>query len=177
MEQSSREVVAGAMSATDLGAFFDATFPRIFGYFVRRCPNRALAEDLTQDTFIAAATSIGKGTEVLDPDHWIFGLARHRLVDHFRALDREQRKLRIVWDAEHSVEQGIESAEVTSERVYDALRELSPIHRLVLSLRYLDGLSPSEIAIQIGRSLHATESLISRGRQSFRTYYLENSNE
>ena len=163
------------MTPADLAAFFDATLPRVYAYFARRSDSRATAEDLTQETYVAAAAAIKKGTQVLEPDHWIFGLARHRLIDHFRSLDREQRKLQMAWRAGERADQEMESVELTSDRVHRALASLLAIHRLVLTLRYLDGLSTSEIADQIGRSVHATESLLSRGRDGFRRAYVEDS--
>jgi RNA polymerase sigma-70 factor (ECF subfamily) len=46
------------------------------------------------------------------------------------------------------------------------LRELSSAHRLVLALRYVDDLSVDEIATAMGRSVHATESLLVRARRA-----------
>ena len=53
------------------------------------------------------------------------------------------------------------------------MRELTPDHRLVLVLRYLDELSIEEIASEIGRSVHATESLLARARQALTRSYRE----
>jgi RNA polymerase sigma-70 factor (ECF subfamily) len=43
----------------------------------------------------------------------------------------------------------------------------------VLVLRYLDGLSVPEIAATVGRSVAAVESLVARGRVSFKRAYDE----
>jgi RNA polymerase sigma-70 factor, ECF subfamily len=51
-------------------------------------------------------------------------------------------------------------------RVAELLRELSSAHRLVLALRYVDDLSVEEIARAMGRSVHATESLLVRARRA-----------
>ena len=48
----------------------------------------------------------------------------------------------------------------------ELLRELSPPHRLVLALRYVDELSVDEIATLVGKSVHATESLLVRARRA-----------
>jgi RNA polymerase sigma-70 factor (ECF subfamily) len=45
----------------------------------------------------------------------------------------------------------------------------------VLSLRYLDDLTVPEVADALGRSVHATESLLARARRAFRMSYLEQS--
>jgi len=43
---------------------------------------------------------------------------------------------------------------------------LSPEHRLVLVLKYVDGLAVQEIATSLHRSMHATNSLLSRARRA-----------
>jgi RNA polymerase sigma-70 factor (ECF subfamily) len=157
----------------ELRGFYDAMLPLVYRYFVRRCGASGIAEDLTQDTFLSAAKEIRKGSDVREPDRWIFGLARHRLVDHFRAQEREQRRLRLVWQAEQASERADEGAELSRERARVALGAIPPAQRLVLTLRYLDGMSVPGVASAIGRSVHATESLLARGRSSFRRVYEE----
>lgn len=173
MEQSVEPVSHPLATPGDLRTFFDASLPLVYAYFVRRCRTSEIAEDLTQDTFLAAAREIRRGSAVRAPDRWIFGLARHRLVDHYRSLEREQRKLRLVWAAEQTSERFAEGVELSRERALTALASVPPLHRLVLVLRYLDGLPVSEVASAIGRSVRATESLLARGRGSFRRAYEE----
>ena len=48
------------------------------------------------------------------------------------------------------------------------LASLPPHHRAALTLRYLDGLPVDEVAGHLGRSVHATESLLMRAKASFR---------
>jgi RNA polymerase sigma-70 factor (ECF subfamily) len=55
------------------------------------------------------------------------------------------------------------------EWVRAALAELPPFQRLALTLRYLDGLTVAEIAAALGRSEHAVESLLARGRVALRS--------
>jgi RNA polymerase sigma-70 factor (ECF subfamily) len=54
------------------------------------------------------------------------------------------------------------------ERVLGALTAVPASQRAALSLRYLDDLSVPEVARSLGKSLHATESLLARGRDAFR---------
>jgi RNA polymerase sigma-70 factor (ECF subfamily) len=44
---------------------------------------------------------------------------------------------------------------------------------VVLTLRYLDDLSVPEVASELGRTVHATEALLSRARRAFRRAYDE----
>jgi RNA polymerase sigma-70 factor (ECF subfamily) len=56
----------------------------------------------------------------------------------------------------------------TRDAVETAMAQLPADQRLALLFRYLDGLSVREVAEAIGRSEKATESLLARGRESFR---------
>jgi RNA polymerase sigma-70 factor (ECF subfamily) len=61
------------------------------------------------------------------------------------------------------------------EVVHQAMRRLAPDHQAVLSLRYLDDMAVAEVAAALGRSVHATESLLARARRAFRMSYVEQS--
>jgi RNA polymerase sigma-70 factor (ECF subfamily) len=54
-----------------------------------------------------------------------------------------------------------------------ALRNLPAMQRAVLVLRFFDRLSVRDIAIEIGRSESATESLLGRARAAFERVYEE----
>ena len=54
-----------------------------------------------------------------------------------------------------------------------ALAAVAASQRAALVLHYLDGFSVSEIANALGKSVEAVESLLARGRVSFKRAYLE----
>lgn len=97
---------------------------------------------------------------------WIIGVARHKLIDHYRRQSREQRKLVMVWNADARDEPAIDLLDLTAAESMQMLRDLPPMHRLILMLRYIDDLPVSEVAKLIGRSLSATQSMIVRARAS-----------
>jgi len=150
----------------DLLALYDAALPQVYGYLLSRCGDRALAEDLTSETFLAAVSASGSiGTP------WLIGTARHKLVDHWRRLAREERGLRLVHEgADEEAEDPWESRlDVLAAR--EVLSRLGPHHRAALVLRHLDGLPVPEVARHLDRTLHATEALLSRARAAFRREY------
>jgi RNA polymerase sigma factor (sigma-70 family) len=53
----------------------------------------------------------------------------------------------------------------------ETLARLAPQHRAALTLRYLDDLPVRKVAQHLGRSVHATESLLVRARHAFRRTY------
>jgi RNA polymerase sigma-70 factor, ECF subfamily len=143
---------------------YDRALPQVYGYLLSRCGERSVAEDLTSETFLAAARQPSREAVSIG---WLIGVARHKLVDHWRRLAREERLLRAVtitvddrddpWDTE---------VEVLAAR--EALARLAPQHRAALTLRYLDGLTVPEAAQVLGRTIAATEALLGRARRELR---------
>ncbi len=155
--------------------FYRSALPRVYGYFMNRCgKDRVVAQDLTQETFMAAVQALKKNPGVTDPTAWILGIARHKLVDHYRSREREERKLEAVASS-LDVEELVDWAgdDESHERAVEALKDVAGPQRAALVLRYLDGLPVPQVAAQLGKSVHATESLLMRGKQAFRRAYME----
>jgi RNA polymerase sigma-70 factor (ECF subfamily) len=153
-------------AGADLLALYDQALPQVYGYLLSRCGQKALAEDLTAETFLAAVDTVRRDQPVTVA--WLIGVARHKLVDHWRRLAREERNLALVTaEPEPPWEDGVLDA-VTARAV---LARLGPQHRSALTLRYLDGLPVPEVARLLDRTLHATEALLVRARAAFRRAY------
>src|SRR5262249_6194905 len=105
---------------------------------------------------------------------WLIGIARHKLVDHWRRLGREERSQR-GFDPPPPVDPW--EAELDELRSVEVLRALTPTHRTVLVLRYVDDLPVREVAEVMGRTEHATEALRGRARNAFRRTYEQGGDE
>ncbi len=168
--------VAGdqAGQGATLLALYDDAVGEVYGYLLARCRNRTVAEDVTSEVFMGAVDAIGRGTVADVTTAWLIGIARHKLVDHWRRVERDERRLSAVadepsgpgaddpWDAQ---------LDVLAAR--DALDQLGAHHRAALTLRYLDGLGVPEVAAVLDRTVHATEALLVRAKRAFREVYEE----
>lgn len=152
--------------AGDLLAIYDRALPQVFGYIVRRCGTNALAEDLTSDVFMAAATALRNGTATEIGIGWLIGTARHKLIDHWRRTERHRKALTLVGADDHEPDPNDEP--ITTTHAHEVLEQLSAEHRGVLTLRYIDGLPVGDVAHILDRSVHATESLLQRAKAAFR---------
>ncbi len=150
-------------------SLYDHALPEVYGYLLARCGQRALAEDLTAETFLAAVRAEADGGAPTTVP-WLIGTARHKLVDHWRRREREERGLRLVDGGNHDTEDPWD-AELDALRAQQVLDDLSPAHRAALTLRYLDDLPVAQVAALLGRTLHATEALLVRARTAFRRQY------
>jgi RNA polymerase sigma-70 factor, ECF subfamily len=156
--------------AASFRTFYDEALPRIYGYFLRRTGGSpALAEDLTQDTFMAAVRELQGGRMPQNPGAWIHGIARHKLVDHYRRAGRSERAL----SAASAPPLAATAEDAECERVAAALDRVPASQRAVLVLCHLDGFSVREMAEALGKTEKAVESLLGRGRESLRRAYLE----
>ncbi len=157
----------------ELLAGYDHALPHVYGYLLNRCGSADLAEDLTAETFLAAASAV-RGPSPPAPDvAWLIGVARHKLADHWRRRWRDERNVRAV-ASDPTV--GPETEDPWDERLdalraRDTLAQLAPHHRAALTLRYVDDLPVPQVAAALDRTVHATEALLVRARRAFRTAY------
>jgi len=164
-----------ALDAGSFGRFYEEALPRVYGYFVHRCGgSAATAEDLTQDTFLAAVAELKKERRVVSPTPWIYGIARHKLLDYYRRRERQDRPFAITATMEAPEDElVIEDEQRARDGAVAALAAVGASQRAALVLCYLDGYSVPETAQFLGKSVEAVESLLARGRQSFKRAYRE----
>lgn len=151
--------------------------PRIYGYFYPRVGgDRALAEDLTQDTMLSAVRSPNTPEHPEERIRWLYGIARNRLIDHYRRQGRERTLLGSSLDEETGEQPGLPDLDLESlpvrEEVIAVLAAINPRHRAVIVLKYLDGLDLATVAAALFLSVSATESLLARARNSFRSTWI-----
>jgi len=155
-----------------VGALYRRALPQVYGYLLPRCGNVVVAEDLTAETFLAAvvATQQGAVPDVTVP--WLIGVARHKLVDHWRRQGRDDRRRALAGPLGDAVDDPWED-ELDRAAVYTALTRLNGHQRAALTLKYLDGLPVADVAAHVGRSVRATETLLARARAALRRVYRE----
>ena len=142
----------------------------MYGYLLPRCGSVADAEDLTAETFMAAVAALKRPDPPSVSVAWLIGVARHKLVDHWRRSERERRGLAAV--GPNQPDNPWEELLDTSA-AYSALARLPGPQRAALSLRYLDGLTVTEIADHLDRTVRGTETLLVRARAALRQIYRE----
>ena len=157
--------------AQEFVQFYEETVEIVYGYFMRRTAgDRHLSEDLTQETYMTAASTFGPG--IKSRSAWIVAIARRRLIDHIRRSRVRPRTTSEPSEADWPADWGDED-----HAVFAALARLEPDQRMVLLLHYVDGLPVGEVATLMNRSRPATYSLLARSRQSLREALKEAADE
>lgn len=61
----------------------------LYRYALTRVRDHSLAEDMVQETFLAAMKSAARFKEGLSERAWLVGILKHKIVDHIRKASRE----------------------------------------------------------------------------------------
>jgi RNA polymerase sigma-70 factor, ECF subfamily len=150
-----------SMDATAFRAFYEETSRPLFAYLVRVCGERALAEDLLQDTYCRFL-----GAKLVPED------ARHRRNYLFRIASNLMRDR---WRSRKGKSEVplAESISGTAMSVHDpdagmemqaAFQQLKARERQLLWLAYVEGASHKEIADSTGLKAASIRALLFRAR-------------
>jgi RNA polymerase sigma-70 factor (ECF subfamily) len=151
-----------------LGHIYDAYAERIYSYLYRRLGDSSLAQDLTADVFLRVVEVAGTPRfcqGALAP--WLYRLAHNRLVDHFRRSKEAPMPENLPDVASDSSSVGLEMG-VEPGVLRSALRRLTPDQQQVIALKFLEDWSNAQVAVALGKSEGAVESLQFRALGSLR---------
>ena len=138
--------------------------PGIYRYHLARTGHVQEAEDLTAQTFLTALESIRSFRGQGNFSSWLFGIASHKLVDHYRK-SRTELPLEEVEDLKSPIPLPEEAAlqHLELARVVRVLRLISSERAEALVLCFFGGLSLAEAAQVVGKSEAAVKMLVHRG--------------
>jgi RNA polymerase sigma-70 factor, ECF subfamily len=124
------------------------------------CQDRAGAEDIAQEAFLAAVRSLERFDHRRPFAPWLHRIVVNRAIDwtRMRTARRELSTATVPERAERS-----QSEPEDHDDVLSALAELAPDHRAVIVLRYVEDFSPGEIARALGVPRGTVNSRLRRG--------------
>jgi RNA polymerase sigma-70 factor (ECF subfamily) len=141
-----RQIAAGDRDAFE--KLYKAYQTRLFRYLLRMVGDTGKAEELTNDTMVAAWKAAGSFKGQSKPSTWLFAIARNKALNAMRGLQP------VMVDVETAVAvvATSDSPEKTVSRgnlqaaMKQALNQLSADHREVVELAFYQELSYQEIA-------------------------------
>ena len=145
-----------------LGALYDLYVGRIYSYIYHRVGQAELAEDLTGQVFMRLLEAVRKGRPWRSSfSGWLYRIAHNLVIDHYRRKGRasfveldDVTPAGNAFDPLHSIE-----ARLDHERLQSALSRLTDEQAEVITLRFLEGLSISEVATIMDRSEGSVKAL------------------
>lgn len=126
--------------------------------------DRAATEELVQDTYLALVRHVREHPDEVVGVGWLVVTCRNRFLDLHRSEQRRQRREA----AASTAAPPTTPAPERSDDITTRLAALPALQRSAIVLRYVDDLPVGEVARLLGKSVHATESLLARGRSALR---------
>jgi RNA polymerase sigma-70 factor (ECF subfamily) len=152
-------------NALDLAGAYREYRPAIFKYLRRATGDVGLAEELTQEVFLAALVARPSSSKAGKPLlAWLYVIARRRAID----AARKARRTTYAALEEVAANEGIDEGRVRARAIADGIRALPVEQQRVVLLRLVSGLSFAEIATAVGSDAAACRMRFSRGLRALR---------
>jgi RNA polymerase sigma-70 factor (ECF subfamily) len=134
------------------GQLYDLYFQKIYKFVYFRVNHKETAEDIAEEVFIKAWTSI-LHVKAESFGGWLYQIAKNKVIDHYR-----QKKLLIDLSEVEAILESEENVVDTVNTVMEQkvlmrlLKKLTPEQQIVIKLKFLEGLENDEISELISRS-------------------------
>jgi RNA polymerase sigma-70 factor (family 1) len=154
-----QQIATGSEMAFQL--FFQRHRAKLYHYLLKLTKSKETSEEILQDSFIKIWTSRGSLLQVESPEHYLFVIAKNKVVDFLRriALDRNMRQH--IWsalsEARNDVEENSDARECEA-LIHEAVGNLTPQKQIVFRLSRLQGLTHQEIALQLNISKNTVKN-------------------
>jgi RNA polymerase sigma-70 factor (ECF subfamily) len=132
---------------------------RVFAILHRYERDAHKVEDLAQETFVKAWRALGQFDGRAPFEHWLSRIAARVALDHLRREKRRQNEIGLPELGDDALdwlrsddEKNELDARSAAELLELAMRELSPVDRVVITMQELEGRSVKEIAAAMGAS-------------------------
>ena len=155
--------------AEAFGQLYDAYMERIYRFIYFRVDDQQTAEDITSHVFLKAWSNLHRFRFSRTPYlGWLYTIAHNAVIDHYRtrkptaALEDVQLSHP---DYSEAVENEID-LKAEMKTIKAAMQNLTSDQQQVLTLRFIEGMSNTEIAQQLGKRPGAIRALQMRGLQA-----------
>lgn len=151
----------------------------LFNFFIRSGNNRALSEDLVQETFmkVLAYRSSFQGQSTFKS--WLYGIARNTAADHYRKLSNQQ-QFSDIDEVEVSEEESLVDKMLSEQQQVLFQRSLNTIereHRELILLSRFQQLNYKEIASLMDCNLNTLKARMRNAINKLHTCYQKMANE
>lgn len=142
--------VAQSGNSQALGELYERYVEQIYRFHFRQTnQSRESAEDLTQDTFLAAARSLPRFKHKSSFKNWLYAIARRQLIKWIRAKYSSTDTLYLETTIVSPLQTNPSDQAYKSHQLEQVLELLSRREQDVLGCRYLQNLSVRETAVEL----------------------------
>lgn len=149
---------------------YDLYADAIFRHCYFRISDRELAQDLMQETFTRTWEYMVEKGSIDNIRAFLYRTANNLIIDHFR----KKKEVSL----EQKMEEGFQPVapyagikeSIDAGGVLDLLSRLTLEYREIIIMRYIDEMSPKEIAEVLGESANVVSVRLNRATQKLRTF-------
>lgn len=135
------------------------------------CGDSELSDDLAQDSFIKAYTSLASFKNLSNFSTWLYRIAYNVFYDYIRSRKETTGLDFGEVDTTNSTEQENIGQQMD---IYQSLRKLKEAERTCITLFYMEDVSIEKIAGIVGIPAGTVKSHLSRGKEKLATYLKQN---
>jgi RNA polymerase sigma-70 factor (ECF subfamily) len=159
------------------GVLYDHYQPQIYRFVILKVSNRAEAEDLTHQVFLAAWKSMPRYENQGYPfSSWLYQIARNQIIDHYRTkkADVDLETIEVLGIASRDNHEEEAHIRLELEKVQRAIKELSTEYQDVIIMRFIEELSIRETADALKKSEGAIKVMQHRAIKELKDILGEN---
>lgn len=157
---------------------FEKHVDELFRHASLRLSDRDRALELTQECFLKAFHYVKRGEEIREMRPFLFRTLRHLIIDEYRKAksfsldemtenDEGEQMGDLLSDGSKPLEEAMDRFD--GSRALESIQQLPDLYREVLTMRYVNDLTISEIANAIDESENVVSVRLHRGLKKLRT--------
>lgn len=135
-------------------------------YCLRLCGRQQLAQDIASDAFLKAYLSLPN--QLPSFRYWLLRVCRNLWIDHLRKEKRTASEEPLHYISDQTTPESIYLQKERSRCLWQAISELDPLDRELLTLHYFSGLALQDAGKILGKSYDATRQRMVRLRHTLK---------
>ena len=144
-------------------ALYDSLSSAIFRHCFFRLSSRERALEISQEAFLKVWEYFDRGTDIKNPTALVYRVANNLIIDEYRR--KKMASLDLMQEGGFDVDDGddgkmLERLEIDKVRV--AIGKIPEKYRQIITLRFVEGLSPAEIGAIVNRTENSVSVQLNR---------------
>ncbi len=164
------------ITLTMIQSIYEEQVEALYKYFYFKTLSTPDAEDLTSQTFLEFTKSVVAEKSIDDPVKYLYGVAHNVFIAYLKKRYTQEELVQVLTrlndgNPQELVEEYtelVESQPTLEERANHFIQQLPEKQRLLITLRLIDKLTPSEISDKIGKDTNYVKTTLKRGMKSLR---------
>lgn len=164
----------------DFQSAYERYVDELFRHATLRLSDRERALELTQETFLRVWEYVEKGQEIREFRPFLYRTLRNLIIDEYRKVKSSSLDAMIEQDETGNTIESLMPADETNTleaaidrfegaRALALLNDVPDLYREALILRYIEGLTPREIAKTVGESENVVSVRLHRGLKKLKS--------